>query len=247
MGGAPVIETIRAGVGFVHSAASSFRRAEAGWEEKTGRARIGCNSSFRDYGLQLSMYQAWTAWTERRGPKPNHSRPAKPEDSKHVMGLALDTPDIGIPGFLAHMAEHGWIQILPNDPTERHHLEYQWWRDQHYGEPVPAPAATKPLPDKEESHDMYAIRQIGQPDSGVIIRPGVPPYALPAQVFETEASTYGLTIKDLPDWRYGTAVREQWTAFNTAERFRADVNLTAESVQEVADATRKTIIAPEHG
>lgn len=106
---------------------------------------------------------------------------------------------------------------------------------------VPVAATTT---DKEEDHDMYAIRQIGIPDSGIIIRPGTPPYPLAAQVFEAEASTYGLTIREIPDWRYATAVREQWTAYNVAEKYRADRELAQGDVQRVADAVRAVIATP---
>jgi hypothetical protein len=140
----PVIVEARPGVYLAADAAASFRRAEADWGSP-----IGCNSSYRDYGLQLTMWQAWTAWTEGWGPKPNHSRPLHPDHSKHCLGLALDTPDWWRPGFLAHMADHGWIQILPNDPTERHHLEYQWWRDNHRNRPAPAGDSATPFPQED--------------------------------------------------------------------------------------------------
>lgn len=169
MGGAPTIVNIRPGVGFAPDAAASFRRAERDW----GR-QIGCNSTYRDYGLQLSMWQAWEAWTQGRGPKPNHSRPARPEDSKHVMGLALDTSDISIPGFLAHMADHGWIQILPDDPTERHHLEYQWWRDNHRNDPTPAGEEEDDMFTEDDRKVLDAVKSAllnGRKDTGGAERP----------------------------------------------------------------------------
>lgn len=105
------------------------------------------------------------------------------------------------------------------------------------GDASVASADSKPL-QSEEDNDMYAIRQVGVPDSGIIIRPGTPPYPLADQVFEAEASTYGLTIREIPDWRYATAVREQWTAYNVAEKYRADRNLSQDDVQRVAEAVR---------
>lgn len=66
----------------------------------------------------------------------------------------------------------------------------------------------------EEDDDMKAVSQAGLPDSGIIIQAGVPPYALPRQVFEALMVSYGLTEHVLPDWQYGTVVREQWTAAN---------------------------------
>lgn len=141
VGGAPIIEWVREGVGFTPAAAASFRRAEASWG-----SRIRCNSTYRDYGLQLSMWQAWTAWTEGRGPKPNHSRALHPDESVHCRGEALDTDLWSVPGFIAHMAAHGWIRTAAWDPTEQHHFEYQEWRDEHRFEPA--------LAGKQEEDDM---------------------------------------------------------------------------------------------
>lgn len=128
---APTILWIRAGVGFTAAAAASFSRAEASW----GR-RIDCNSSYRDYYTQLSMYLAWNAYVAGTGPYPGHSRAIHPDYSKHCQGLALDSDDWQTPGFIAHMADHGWIRTAASDPTERHHFEYQSWRDNHRNEPA---------------------------------------------------------------------------------------------------------------
>ncbi|KQT75411.1 hypothetical protein [Microbacterium sp. Leaf436] len=129
---APVIEWVRDGVGFTPDAAASFRRAEAKW------GRIPCNSTYRDWGLQLSMWQAWEAWTQGRGPKPNHSRAVHPDQSRHTSGIALDTDLWTVAGFIAFMVDHGWIRTAAWDPTEQHHFEYQWWRDNHRNDPAPA-------------------------------------------------------------------------------------------------------------
>lgn len=134
MGGAPIIETIRPGVQFTPAAAASFRRAEASWRAKTGRQFIDCNSTYRDYNTQLRMYNDWNAYVAGRGPKPNHSRAIHPDASIHCRGEALDSDDWVIPGFIAHMAHHGWIRTAASDPTERHHFEYQSWRDNHRNE-----------------------------------------------------------------------------------------------------------------
>lgn len=114
------------------------------------------------------------------------------------------------------------------------------------GEGSPAGGNARPFTPaaSEEDDDMYAIRQAGIPDSGIIIRPGVPPYPLAAQVFEAEASTYGLTVRELPDWRYATAVREQWTAYNVAEKYRAERELAQGDVQRVAEAVRAALLKP---
>lgn len=142
---APVIEWVRDGVGFTPDAAASFRRAEAKW------GRIPCNSTYRDWGLQLSMWQAWEAWTQGRGPKPNHSRAVHPDQSRHTSGIALDTNLWTVAGFIAFMADHGWIRTAAWDSTEQHHFEYQWWRDNHRNEPAPAGSNATPI----EEDDMY--------------------------------------------------------------------------------------------
>lgn len=130
---APVIEWVRDGVGFTPDAAASFRRAEADW----GGA-IRCNSTYRDWDEQMRMYLAWNAWVQGRGPKPNHSRAVHPDESRHTSGIAFDTNLWTVPGFIKHMADHGWIRTAAWDPTEQHHFEYQWWNDNHRNDPAPA-------------------------------------------------------------------------------------------------------------
>lgn len=148
MGGAPVIEYLRPGVGYAPDAAASMRRLEAA----LGRPH-DCNSSTRDYDLQERMWKAWEAWVAGRGPKPNHSRAVAPWLSKHCMGLADDSDDWTTPGYIALAEEHGWIRTAADDPTERHHFEYQWWRDQHRNDPAPAGNTTTPT-ESEEDDDM---------------------------------------------------------------------------------------------
>lgn len=136
-----------------------------------------------------------------------------------------------------------WYAMCRKHGFEPGFFDWEPWHiidwDPQIGVPAATGSASTPAATKtSEEDDMYAIRQAGVPNSGIIIRPGVPPYSLPDQVFEAEASTYGLTIKELPDWRYGTAVREQWTAFNTAERYRADAKLSQDSIAEVASKVR---------
>lgn len=137
MGGAPVVETIRPGVQFTPDAAASFRRAESGW----GRT-IRANSTYRDYWHQMSMYNNWNAYVAGRGPHPGHSRAIHPDYSIHCRGEALDSPDLVVSGFIAHMARHGWVRTAANDPTEQHHFEYQSWRDRHRNDPAPAGGET---------------------------------------------------------------------------------------------------------
>ena len=136
MGGAPVVETIRPGVQFVSSAADSFRRLEA----RLGRP-IDVNSTYRDWNTQLRMYNDWMRYVNsgyKPAYKPNHSRAVHPDYSKHCQGLALDSDDWTTPGFIPLAAEYGFIRTAPNDPTEQHHFEYQWWNDKHRNDPVPA-------------------------------------------------------------------------------------------------------------
>jgi hypothetical protein len=149
---APVIVEARTGVSLAPDAAASFRRAEADWG-----SQIGVNSAYRDYWLQLAMYTAWLAYVAGNAPYPGHSRAIHPDASMHCRGLAIDTPDWWRPGFLAFMADRGWIQILPNDPTERHHLEYQWWRDNHRNRPAPAGDSATPFPQEDP---MPTLREI---------------------------------------------------------------------------------------
>jgi hypothetical protein len=147
----PTLTTIRPGVTFTPGAAASFRRLE----RALGR-RVDVNSTYRDWGLQLRMYDDWRAYVEGRGPKPNHSRAVQPKYSVHCQGKALDSDDWRTPGFIALAAEHGWIRTAASDPTERHHFEYQWWHDQHRDDPEPATITITPDPEpEEEEDDMY--------------------------------------------------------------------------------------------
>lgn len=134
MGGAPAVVTIRPGVQFVSSAADSFQR----FENRLGRP-VDVNSTYRDYDVQLGMYNAWMRYVNsgyNQAYKPNHSRALHPDYSKHCQGLALDSDDWLTPGFIDLAAEYGWVRTAANDPTEQHHFEYQWWNDQHRNEPV---------------------------------------------------------------------------------------------------------------
>lgn len=138
---APVIEWVRPGVGFTPEAAASFRRAEAAW----GRL-IDVNSSYRSWSTQLSMWVAWQAWVAGVGPHPGHSRALHPDSSKHCQGLALDSDDWTVTGFIVHMLTHGWVRTAAWDPTERHHFEYQADRDQFRNAPAVDAATPFPVP-----------------------------------------------------------------------------------------------------
>jgi hypothetical protein len=100
----------------------------------------------------------------------------------------------------------------------------EWWHWTFWGPlgVIGAPAATTAEPfTVPEEDDMKAIRQAGVADSGIIIQAGVPPYSLVDQVFDALAGAYGLTVVELADWQYETVKREQWTAFQTAQKFAA--------------------------
>lgn len=68
---------------------------------------------------------------------------------------------------------------------------------------------------------MHAVRQIGLPDSGVIIGGGQPPRARTNSVFVAECAGLGITPVDCPDWQYGTIIREAWADFNTTAEYLA--------------------------
>lgn len=123
---APAVQTIRVGVAFTSEAAASFRRCES----DLGR-RISTNSTYRDWDTQLRMFRAWEAWVAGTGPRPPHSKALHPSTSKHCLGLALDSDEWVNASFNVFMAERGWIRTAANDPSERHHFEYQATRDQH--------------------------------------------------------------------------------------------------------------------
>jgi hypothetical protein len=159
---APTIHWVRDGVGFTPEAAASFIRAEA----DLGR-RIDVNSTHRDYYKQLSMWRAWNAYVAGVGPYPGHSRALHPDASAHSKGLGLDSDDWRTPGFIAFMAERGWIRTAAGDPTEQHHFEYQSWRDQHRNRPTggeSTPPAPKPEPIPEE--DDMAQYSFGHRSTG---------------------------------------------------------------------------------
>lgn len=156
MGGAPSIVWLRDGVGYTPAAAASMWRLE----RALGRPH-DCNSSYRDYNEQLSMWRAWQ-WYLAGGPYPGHSRALHPDASMHCQGLADDSDDWRTPGYIELAAEFGWVRTAAGDPTEQHHFEYQSWRDNHLYEPANVGASpfegAKPAPVIEEEDDMPGIR-----------------------------------------------------------------------------------------
>lgn len=117
----PTITWLRDDAGFAPGAAGSFQRMEA----EIGA--IPCNSSYRDYDLQLSMYFAWINYERGFAPYPGHSRALHPDESQHCLGLAFDTARITDVRAIAE--SHGWFQV--DDPSETHHFEYRAAQDRH--------------------------------------------------------------------------------------------------------------------
>lgn len=160
MGGAPVIETVRAGVQFAPAAAASFRRVEADWG-----SRIDINRTYADYDTQMGMFLAWNRYVASgydRALYPGHSRALHPDKSMHCRGLALDSDDWQKRGFNEVMAEHGWIRTAADDPTERHHYEYQVWRDEHRFDQAPAGDGSQAFDPEEEDMTPEQVKQLAE-------------------------------------------------------------------------------------
>lgn len=134
MGGL-VIEEIRPGVQFIPDAAAAFRRAEAQAQREFGR-NIGVNSTYRSRSKQLSMFNAWQAYINGRGPYPGHSKALHPDDplAFHVAGTALDSDDWRNARIVQILAENGFIRNRLYVPNEDHHFEYIRARDKKYGQ-----------------------------------------------------------------------------------------------------------------
>lgn len=183
----------------------------------------------RSFFRQEEHYQAYLAYLAGGPWAPIALSPEAP--SIHQLGNAIDSDEAQ--HHVDLLAEHGWKRTVYRNGklVEPWHFEYDISRDQHVNDPAPDPTTTL-----QEDTDMIAIRQTGLPDSGIILQPGVPPYSLPEQVFLTQASSFGLTIHDLPDWRYGTAVREHWAAYSVAQNARP--SMSQADVDRIAAATR---------
>lgn len=190
MGGAPNIVTLAAGVQFEPGAAGSFLRLV----KRLGRVP-DVNSTYRDFIKQLSMFRAWEDWVAGRGPKPAHSRAIHPDESKHCQGLAWDSDDWTTPGFNDVAAEYGFIRTAANDPTERHHYEYQWWNDQHRNDPTPASI--------EEALRVNETKEIEAMEAYVTVPSGAVVHLFPGgrHVFasQQEYETYGREVQFIRD------------------------------------------------
>lgn len=99
-----------------------------------------------------------------------------------------------------------------------------------------------PVTPSEEDTDMRAIKLRGAPDSGIIIQAATPPSSLNEQVFNALVGGYRLVPQELEDWQYGTCVREQWAAANSAAALSGS-KLRAELVDIVGDSTDEIVKA----
>lgn len=153
MGGL-VIVTVRPGVQFTPDAAEAFRRADTQVQAEMGR-RIGVNSTYRDWTLQLRMFNAWEAYVNGRGPHPGHSKAVHPSESFHVSGLALDSNDWTNARIVQILADNGFIRNRLHVPNEQHHFEYLPGQDKNKNNTVPAGGAVT-----DEGDDMAYIANV---------------------------------------------------------------------------------------
>lgn len=107
------------------AAAASVRRVDAQM-----RRPLDVNSAWRDPVLQTKMYDAWIAYVQGRGPKPNHGRALPASQSIHCRGYALDTDDHAL---VRTLNEHGWYRTASDEPW---HFEYFATQDKHLGQPA---------------------------------------------------------------------------------------------------------------
>lgn len=161
----------------------------------------------------------------------------------HTDRLALD---LGVGATLAEGEAAAYMGLTGQTTGYHVHWETRWqgvrldpegWLASFAG------ADTRPFtPIKKETPTMHAIRQAGQPDSGVIIRDTAAPYSLPAQVFEATAGGLGLDIIEVADWQYQTVIREQWGAHVADKNARGQGgHLDPLDQQKIADAIRDAL------
>lgn len=143
------IETVRPGVQFTPEAASAFRRAEAQVRAEFGRD-IDVNSTYRNWDVQLSMFNAWNRYVMsgfKAAFYPGHSKALHPDDplAFHTKGTALDSDDWVNARIVAILAENGFIRNRLYVRNERHHFEYLRDRDQNYGKPASGTNTTEDI------------------------------------------------------------------------------------------------------
>lgn len=190
------------------------------------------NSATRLLGEQQYFWDGWRLRLPGFSPADNPANLNNP--LAHVRGVALDitpTPErvrrLAAAGLVRPYDYEPWHWQLPGN-VRRFSLVSEF--------PNSSGVVSVPAKTKKVDFDMFAIRKAGVPNSGIIIQAGVPPYSMTDQVFEAQWSTYGLEVKDLPDWRYDTAVREQWTAY--AMSLTGAVNVGPSTVEAIANKVR---------
>lgn len=121
------------------SAAASLRRVDAQRGKTTpvnwaGRSEAEQFDLVKKYYVRASSGEfkydgSW--WRKKPG---SRVVVARPTTSPHEPGNAVDTDEYTVPGFVALMAEHGWIRTLKSEPW---HFVYFASRDKHRNDPVP--------------------------------------------------------------------------------------------------------------
>jgi len=128
-------------------AAASIARIDA----QIGRP-LDINSAWRDPELQDRMYEAWIAYIDGRGPKPDHGRALPSWSSVHCKGRAIDTDDQDLGRVLN---DHGWLRTASDEPW---HYEYFAHRDNHRN--APAGGNATQLPTEESEYEMPWIASV---------------------------------------------------------------------------------------
>lgn len=128
-------------------ASASIARIDA----QIGRP-LDINSAWRDPELQDRMYEAWSAYIDGRGPKPNHGRALPSWSSVHCKGFAIDTDDTALARILN---DHGWFRTASDEPW---HYEYFEHRDYHRNEPAGGDAV--PFPDTGSEYEIMFIANV---------------------------------------------------------------------------------------
>lgn len=134
--------------------------------------------------------------------------------------VALNVPGVGIytsPSTPLGSPASYEIYSSIREIERRFNSTYVGWSEDLAGHRIAAPATTV-----RKDTRMHAVRQIGLPDSGIIIGAGQAPRARHESVFIAECNALGITPVDVPDWQYGTVVREAWTDFSTTAGIIAD-------------------------
>lgn len=203
MGGAPTIVWIRKGVGYAPAAAASMLRLEAA----LGRPHIS-NSSYRDWDEQQKMHDDFQRWIKGQGPYPDHSYALPPDKSKHCQGLADDSPEWTSRSYIDLAADHGWIRTAAGDPTERHHFEYQEWRDNHKNDPTPGANTTESEEDDMARNAGHIFTRENTPGTKtyylIIFNTGSGFRTMmsntPGKAFDGGFTTTLATVYDTPSW-----------------------------------------------